>query len=67
MEKTDGSSFLLYAVGRGESADVPKRLFIVEYRFFEEVELRILLCRCLRLAAEIMLQTLDLAVLKICL
>ena len=47
----------MYAVGRGESAEVPKRSFIVEYRFLDEVELRILLCRCLRLAAEIKYKT----------
>ena len=48
-----GVRFLLYAVVRGESADILKRSFTVEYRVLDEVELRILFCRCLRLGAEI--------------
>lgn len=41
-EKTEGSSFRGWVVGRGESFEAPRRSFMVEYSSFDEVALIIL-------------------------
>ena len=57
-EKTEGSSWSVNVVGRGESLEEPRRAFIVEKSSLEEVALRIRLRECSVLAEEIMLETL---------